>query len=430
MPETVPVPLIAPGPAERARYVTPTIEAMQGSMILQIAGQVRARIAAGEAVCNLTVGDFDARRFPVPEFLRARGELAARSGHTAYPPPEGIPELRRAVAAWYGRELGIGVDPSWVIVASGARPVMYGTARLFLEPGDGMAFAVPSWNNGYYAQLTGARPLPIQTEAADNFFPTADQLRAVLPQARLFTLNSPLNPTGTVISPAALAEIAQAVLEENRRRERSGARPLMWMWDQVYWQLCFAGASHVHPCALVPEVAPWVVTVDAISKMWAATGLRVGWAVLPPMLAERMGALVGHMGAWAPRTYQVAAAELLGADEERAAFMGGFRAALQARLERISAGLERLGVPHLRPQGAMYLSVRFPYQGRTGADGAPMRTNEQIRRWLLEGAGVAVVPFQAFDLPEESGWFRMSVGAIGLEDIDPMLERLGRLIGA
>ena len=413
------VPLAAPDPAERARFVTPTIQAMQGSLILQIAGQVRARIAAGEPVCNLTVGDFDARRFPIPSFLRDRGEAAVLAGHTAYPPPEGIPELRRAIAAWYSRELGISIGPEWVIVASGARPVMYGTARMFLEPGDGMAFAVPSWNNGYYAQLTGARPLPIPTLAENNFFPTPDQLRAVLPQARLFTLNSPLNPTGTVISPGALKAIAEVVLEENLRRAQTGARPLMWMWDQVYWQLCFAGSAHAHPCALVPEVAPWVVTVDAISKMWAATGLRVGWAVMAPMLAERMGALIGHVGAWAPRPWQMASADLLNDDAARAQFLGGFRAGLQARLERLSAGLTRLGVPHLQPQGAMYLSVRFQRAGMS---------NEQTRRWLLEGAGVAVVPFQAFDLPEDSGWFRMSVGAISLEDIDAMFLRLERLL--
>ena len=111
-------------------------------MILEIAGQVRARIAAGEPVCNLTVGDFDARIFPIPMQLRNLAIAASDAGHTAYPPPEGILDLRKAIASWYGRALGLEIGPEWVIVASGARPVMYGCARMFLEPGDGMAFAI------------------------------------------------------------------------------------------------------------------------------------------------------------------------------------------------------------------------------------------------------------------------------------------------
>ena len=422
-------PLTPIDPARRAHFVTPTIQQMQGSLILQIAGQVRAKIAAGEPVCNLTVGDFDAKQFAIPSFLKERTDVATGAGHTAYPPPEGILELRKAVAAWYARHLGIEVGPEWVIVASGARPVMYSTARLFLEPGDGMAFAVPSWNNGYYAQLCGARPLPILTSAEHNFFPTPAQLEPVLRQARLFTLNSPLNPTGTAISPEALRGIAEVVLAENRRRDQTGERPLMWMWDQVYWRLCYGAVRHAHPCALVPEVSPYVVTVDAISKMWAATGLRVGWAVLPPVLAERMGALIGHIGAWAPRPYQMATADLLSREDEALRFSEEFKTKLHSRLDRLHQGLTQLGVPHLVPQGAMYLSVSFAKLfGREGLEGKPMTTNEEVRRWLLEKAGFAVVPFQAFDLPEDSGWFRMSVGAVSLADLDQAFVRLGAVL--
>jgi aspartate aminotransferase len=202
----------------------------------------------------------------------------------------------------------------------------------------------------------------------------------------------------------------------------------MWMWDQVYWQLCF-GVRHLHPCALVPDVAPYVVTVDAISKMWAATGLRVGWAVLSPVLAERMGALVGHIGAWAPRPYQAATAALLNDDAAAASFNGEFAGKLHARLHRLSIGLKALEIPHLVPQGAMYLSVCLEKLfGKTGVEGQPMRTNEDIRRFLLERAGVAVVPFQAFDLQGESGWFRMSVGAVSLSDLDAAFVRLAEAL--
>jgi aspartate aminotransferase len=298
---------------------------------------------------------------------------------------------------------------------------------MFLEPGDCMAFCVPSWNNGYYAQLCGAEPTLIPTLPENNFFPTKADLEPALSQARLFTLNSPLNPTGTVISKEQLLTVASAVLEENQRRKQTGTAPLLWMWDQVYWQLCY-GVQHHHPAVLLPEVAPYLITIDAVSKMWAATGLRVGWAVLPPVLAERMGALVGHMGAWAPRPYQAATAALLNEPAKHMAFMEEFRAKLQARLQKLSAGLSRLGIPHLVPQGAMYLSVQFPFMGRPGVDGQPIQSNEEIRRYLLAKAGIAVVPFQAFDLENEGGWFRISVGAVSLESLDAALDRLGRIV--
>ena len=211
-------------------------------------------------------------------------------------------------------------------------------------------------------------------------------------------------------------------------REAEGRRPLMWMWDQVYWTLTYGGVAHAHPCALVPECAPYVITVDAISKSFAATGLRVEWAVLPPVLAERMKAFIGHVGAWAPKPEQVATAQFLRNDAAMAAFGEGFRAALAERLGVLDRGLTALGIEHLVPQGAMYLSVRFPFFGREGLDGQPMKTNEDVRRWLLHRAGLAVVPFQAFDLEADTGWFRMSVGAVSVAALEAALERLGQVI--
>jgi aspartate aminotransferase len=408
-----------------ARALTDNARGMTGSLILGIAAEVRALQGRGVPVCNLTVGDFDARQFPVPRALRDATIAAYDGFQTNYPPSEGIPELRKAIVEWYGRHLGIEISPDWVVVAGGARPVMYATYRLFLERGDTLVFAVPSWNNGYYGQLTDAKMVPVRTRAEDNFFPTADTLAPLLRDAQLFTLNSPLNPTGTVIAPERLAEIARVVVAENRRRVGEGRRPLMWMWDQVYWQLTFGAARHAHPCALVPEVSPWVVTIDAISKCWAATGLRVGWAVLPPRLCERMKTILQHVGAWAPRPEQAATAAFLADEPAQAAFSKEFRGGLEERLGILDEGLTRLGVEHLVPQGAIYLSVRFDLFGRPGVDGTPMRTNEDIRKWLLDKAGVAVVPFQAFDVDADEGWFRMSVGAVSSQQLREALERLG-----
>jgi aspartate aminotransferase len=401
---------------------------MQGSLILGIAAEVRALAAQGQPICNLTVGDFDARQFPVPDELREWVKEALDGAETNYPPAEGIAALREAVAGWYERALGVKVGADWVVVASGARPVMYATYRLLLERGDTLLYCVPSWNNGYYGQLTEAHQETVQTLAENDFMPTAEELAEPFTRATLFTLNSPQNPTGTMIRPDRLAAIARLLVAENNRRAADGRRPLMWMWDQVYWTLTFGDAVHAHPCALVPECAPYVITVDAISKSFAATGLRVGWAVLPPVLAERMKAFIGHVGAWAPKPEQVATARFLSNDAAMAAFGTRFRAALAERLELLDRGLTALGIEHLVPQGAMYLSVRFNLFGREGVDGQPMRTNEDIRRWLLTRAGLAVVPFQAFDLAGDSGWFRMSVGAVSVPALEAALERLRLVI--
>lgn len=415
-------------PAALGRALTRTAKEMQGSMILQIAAEVRAVVAAGRPVANLTVGDFDPKQFPIPARLTEATLAALHGGQTNYPPSEGIPELRKAVAGFYARHLGLQFGPEWVVIASGARPVMYGTFRLFLEPGDELVFCAPSWNNGYYAQLTGAVPRVLTTSAANGFFPTPEELRAVIGNAQVFSLNSPQNPTGTVIFPDRLRALAEIVAEENRRRNAEGRRPVIWMYDQVYWQLVFGDLQHVHPAQLVPEVAPYVVTIDAISKAFAATGLRVGWAVMHPMLAERMKAFIGHVGAWAPKPEQVATASLLDDDDAVKTYNTTFRAALHERLQILHEGFDALGVEHLVPQGAMYLSVRFDLFGRPGADGAPMTTNEDIRRYLLEKAGCAVVPFQAFDREGEDGWFRISVGAIGTDALRAMLGRLGPVL--
>ncbi len=414
---------------DSAHALNATSASMQHSMILGIAGEVRARIAAGNDICNLTVGDFDPKQFPIPETLRDLIAGALAEGNTNYPPAEGIPELRRAICDWYARELGIRITPDWVVVASGARPVMYATYRLFLDPGDEQLFPAPSWNASYYGQITGAKAIPIPTLAEDGFFPDPAQLPAFFRTAQLFSLNSPLNPTGTVIAPDRLQAIALALLAENRRRavEEPDRRPLMWMWDQVYWQLCFGEARHVHPCALVPDVAPYVVTVDAISKAFAATGLRVGWAVLPPPLASAMKALIGHIGAWAPKPEQVGTARFLDDAAAVTAWRVGFHAALRTRLDLLHARLSALGIPHIAPAGAIYLSVRFDAFGRPGLDGQPMRTNEGIRRWLLEAAGIAVVPFQAFEMPEDTGWFRISVGAVSVASLAAAMDRLAKV---
>ena len=409
------------GAAAAALAVTPILNALRGSAILALAARVRKLKAGGANICDLTVGDFSSKQFPIPASLEQGIEDALRAGHTNYPPADGVPELKEAVAALYKRELGLDYPSSGVVIGGGARPPLYACWRLFAGPGDRTISFVPSWNNGYYAHLTSADHRFVPTTAANNFFPTADAVRAELPGARLIMLNSPLNPTGTAIAPDVLADISQAIVDENRRR--AGQPPVMLCYDQVYWMLTFGETRHVNPVALVPEIAPYVVHVDAISKSFAATGVRVGWAVMPPYLAPKMAALVGHMGAWAPRAEQIAAAHLLNAPEAMAEYRATMRAGVEARLNKLYVGISDMkanGLPvdAIRPQGGIYLSFHVDLIGRG------FSTNSEIANFLIDEAGVAIVPFQAFDLEEDSGWFRMSVGAVSVEELDGALERI------
>jgi aspartate aminotransferase len=293
-----------------------------------------------------------------------------------------------------------------------------------LDPGDVVMFPVPSWNNNHYAQLTGARAVELPVDSSSNFFPLPEQLDEHLHVARLIAINSPLNPTGTVIAPETLTAIAARVVAENRRRQRDGQKGLWLSYDQVYWQLTFGENRHATPVALVPEVAPYTVLLDAASKSYAATGLRVGWALMPPALGQRLANLVGHMGAWAPHAEQSALAEFLDDEAATARYRDGMVANVRRRLDRLADGFRAMqadGYPVevIEPQGAIYLSVRIAQAGTS---------NESIRKRLLDDAGFAVVPFQAFGQRGETGWFRLSVGAVSLDDIEAALPRVRRAL--
>ena len=414
------------------RSLSRLAQGMIGSEVLRIAAEVRAAQAAGKEILNLTVGDFDPREFPLPVKLVEGIERALRAGHSNYPPSNGIPELRKSVVEFYRRELKLDYPVDSVIVAGGARPLIYGTYRVILDPGETAVFPVPSWNNNHYAYLTGARPLLLEVSREHGFHPTAEQIAAVLPEARLVALCSPSNPTGTAMRAETLAAISRAIVGENEKREAARKRPVFLMFDQVYWATEFGGGDPVTPPALVPEVAPYTILIDAISKSLAATGLRVGWALAHPAVTARLSDFLGHVGAWAPKPEQVATAEFLG---DAAAF-GEHRLEMERRLrERLDAlyagfiALRDRGLPvdAVSPEGTLYLSVRIMPGGMV--KGRALHTNEDVRKLLLEEAGIAVVPFQAFALAREDGWMRLSVGAVSMAAIEKGLARLADVLG-
>jgi aspartate aminotransferase len=238
-------------------------------------------------------------------------------------------------------------------------------------------------------------------------------------------------PPRTAFTATQLGELCDLVLEENARRlaQRAGERPLYLMYDQVYASITFDGVRHEHPVALRPDMAPYTLTVDGISKAFAATGVRVGWVTGPASVMPVMSDVLGHVGAWAPRAEQVATAAFLADGDAVRAYGTRLAAGVRERLGLLRDALEAMradGLPveSIPAMGAIYLSARFAVVGRTTRDGATLRTNEDIRRWLLAEAGFAAVPFQAFGVREDDGWFRLSVGAVSPQAIREAMPRV------
>lgn len=406
---------------------------LQESGILKITRQVRAMIARGETVVNLTVGDFDPRYFPIPEKLARGIQDAVARGETNYPTPEGMLVLRQSISDYVARTAGVRYPVEAIVVCSGGRPVLYGAYRAIVNPGDKVLFSVPSWQNEAYSWLTGGESIVIESTRATGFQPTVDEFRPHLSEAAMLCICSPGNPTGTVMSEQQLGDILRAVVAENREREAKGRRPLFVLHDQMYGALVSKGQRHVYPAAVVPEAARYVISADGVSKAYAGTGLRLGWMLVAPAVGARIRDLLSNAGAWAPRPEQSAVAAFL-ADE---AAIAEFRVQMDARLaDRLNAmhegfsALKKEGLPvdSINPQGAIYFSAQFRLHGKN-VDGRSIKTDEDIRMLLLERAGVAVVPFQAFGVRGETGWFRLSAGAVSMDEIHEMFPRLRTLLG-
>ncbi len=431
MPSTQTVTDVSPfvqGGRDHAFRAAPSARRLRGSAILRIAAEIRSRLAAGERVCNLTVGDFSPKEFPIPRELTEATVDALQRGETNYPPSLGMPALREAVTATYERDLGLRYPVESVLVTSGSRPGVYGTYRTIVGEGERVVFGVPSWNNDYYCDMVGATQVPLPCGPADQFLPTPRAVARAIRGARMVALNSPLNPCGTAFSAEALGGIADAILEENARRSADEG-PVYLLYDQVYRLLTFGEAPPVDPVSLRPEMARYTIFVDGISKAFAATGLRVGWVVAPPEIISVMNNILQHVGSWAPRAEQVATAKVLGMHEALDAFQREMVSGLQTRLNLLFRGIVELRnaghpVDAIEPAGAIYLSAKFDLVGRTWRDGDTIHTPEQIRAWLLREAGLAVVPFDAFGASSEVGWCRLSVGAVSVDAIASALPRL------
>ncbi len=400
-----------------------------GSEIVKLGGEIRERIRKGERIFNFTVGDFDPQIFPIPKELEDAIVEAYRNRFTNYPPGEGSLELREAVSAFAKKYQGFEYNTDEILIASGGRPLIYALFRAVCDRGDKVIYAVPSWNNNHYVHFVEAEHVVVEAKAENNFMPTADDIRPHVKDASFLALCSPQNPTGTTFKKEDLKAICDLVVEENAKRGKD-EKKLYVMFDQMYWHLTYNGIQHYDPVSLHPGMRDYTVFIDAISKVFASTGVRVGWSFGPAVLLNKMKAILSHVGAWAPMAEQKALTKFLGNSTAIDNYLNHFKSELEERLRRIYEGFVKMKaaghpVDAVAPEAAIYLTIRIDLAGKTTKEGKTLTTQADVTSYLLQHASLAVVPFYAFGASKDSSWYRLSVGTCKKEEIDEMLEKLG-----
>jgi len=407
-------------------------ETLIGSEIVKLGAEIREKMTRGEKIYNFTVGDFDPAIFPIPREFEEAIISAYRKHFTNYPTAEGNLDLREAILTYMRNTQGLDYGTNEILVAAGGRPLIYGVFRAICDKGDKVIYPVPSWNNNHYTHFVDGEHIVIETKAENNFMLTAEEIKPFIREATLLSLCSPQNPTGTTFPKEDLEAICDMVLEENNRR-KDGEKKLYTMYDQMYWQLTHGQTHHYDPASLRPAMREYTIYIDAISKAFAATGVRVGWALGPATVINKMKAILTHVGAWAPMAEQKATAYYLNQYENIQKYLSHFNSELAVRLNRIYNGFmtlkkEGLPVDVIAPEAAIYLTIKVDLVGKTTPGGKMLSSQPVVTAYLLNEARLAVVPFYAFGASKNSAWYRLSVGTCRKDEIDEMIVQLGQAL--
>lgn len=403
-------------------------ETLIGSEIVKLGGEIREKISRGERIYNFTVGDFEPSIFPIPRELEDAIVDAYHQHFTNYPAAEGNLDLREAVRSYIKDEEGLDYGNNEILIASGGRPLIYGVFRAVCDKGDKIIYPVPSWNNNHYTHFIEGEHVVVEAKAENNFMLTANDIRPHIKEATLISLCSPQNPTGTTFSREVLEDICDMVLEENKRRG-DGEKKLYVMYDQMYWHLTYGDIKHHNPVGLRNEMREYTIFIDAISKVFAATGVRVGWGLGPSTVINKMKAIITHIGAWAPMAEQKAVAYYLTQRQSIKDYLSHFKSEIEERLRRIYNGIsdlkkEGFPVDAIAPEAAIYLTIKIDLVGKKTVEGKIIADQSEVTAYILNNAGLAVVPFYAFGTSRNTPWYRLSVGTCKKEEIDEMIGKL------
>ncbi|MCY0885365.1 MAG: pyridoxal phosphate-dependent aminotransferase, partial [Firmicutes bacterium] len=367
--------------------------------------------AQGRNIINFSAGEPD---FDTPEPIRAAGIRAIENGHTRYTAVGGTPELKRAVAARIREDIGLTYAPGEILVSVGAKHSLFNAVMALVDPGDGVLLPVPYWVT-YPEQIKLAEGVvqPVPLSAETGWALTAEAVEAALDgRSRGLILNSPSNPTGAVVPPEELARIAEVVR----------AHDLWVIADEIYARLLYDGARH-QSIATFPGLRERTVVINGVSKAYAMTGWRIGYAAGPAEVIAAMTNLQSQSTSNPAAMTQDAAVEALAGPQEAVEAM---RREFERRRRVALEGLA--GVRGLRafpPQGAFYLWIDAgEWMGRE-LRGRPIRNADDLALVLLEEAEVALVPGSGFGVPT---YLRMSY-ATSTANIREGLSRLQAVLG-
>jgi aspartate aminotransferase len=368
---------------------------------------------AGRSVVSLAVGEPD---FDTPPAIRAAAARAVEAGATRYTAGTGTLELRQAIAAKLRRENALDYMTSEIIVTSGAKSAVYTALGATLEPGDEVIIPAPYWVS--YPDMVlanGGAPVCLPCPETQAFKLLPSQLEAAITQrTRWLILNSPSNPTGATYSEPEYLALAE-VLDRHP--------DVLVMTDDIYEHIRFDGRPTVHLLAVAPQLHGRTLAINGVSKTYAMTGWRIGWAAGPRDLIAAMETLLSQSAGSCSASGQAAAAFALNGDQS---FVAEWVAIYRQRRDRTAQRLN--AIPGLRcamPDGAFYLYVSCAgLIGRTIPGGETLETDEDVVMYLLEAAGVAVVAGSAYGL---SPYFRLSI-ATSMETLMDGCDRIANAV--
>ncbi|MBQ3388054.1 MAG: pyridoxal phosphate-dependent aminotransferase [Thermoguttaceae bacterium] len=387
------------------------VQKMEPSATLAMSARAKELKASGETVYNLSVGEPD---FNTPEHICEAAVSAMRAGHTRYTVASGIPELKKAVVANYKKTHGLEYPFTSCVVSNGAKHSIHNSLFCTLNPGDEVIIPAPYWvSYAELVKLSGAVPVIVETDEANNFKITPDQFKAAItPKTRMFLLCTPSNPTGNIYSGEELGQLADIVLENN----------LFVLADEIYENLVYGDNKFVSFPTVREGLQDRVIVINGVSKTYAMTGWRIGWALAPENVAKKMGALQSQETSNPCSISQYAALAAIEGDQSCVAKMVAEFAKRRDYVEQRIAAIKGMTCPKMG--GAFYAFVNIKeYLGRE-YNGKMINTDTEWCLELLSQKKVATVMGSAFGAP---GYFRASF-ATSMDNIKEAFDRIEEFI--
>jgi len=377
--------------------ISASLSRVKPSPTIAVTTRAQEMIAAGKDVIALGAGEPD---FDTPDHIKEAGIAAIRAGKTKYTAVDGIPELKAAICAKFARENRLRYTPDQISVGTGGKQVLYNAFMATLDPGDEVIIPAPFWvSYPDMVLLAGGTPVVIEAGLEARFKVTPEQLEAAItPRTKWFLFNSPSNPTGAGYSRAELRALTDVLMRHPH---------VMVMTDDMYEHLVFDDFAFCTPAEVEPGLMDRTLTVNGVSKAYAMTGWRIGYAGGPAPLIRAMRKVQSQSTSNPCTISQHAAIAALNGTQE---FITANKALFQRRRDLVVAGLNAAaGVNCPVPEGAFYVYPDISgCIGKTSADGTVIETDEDFVTALLDETGVAVVMGAAFGLSPN---FRVSYAA-------------------